>query len=238
MTVTAFRRRKEFGKTLAADIAYRMRQEIVTCRLKPGEVLKFDTLRLAYGASFTTLREALTCLAAEGLVVAEEQRGFKVAPVTIADLIDLTRARILIEVDLIRRSIENGDDDWEIEVISSIHRLGIIEGRAVENYVDNPEWKRAHREFHEALVGACGSPTLLGIRCSLFERAERYRNISAMFRPRSRDKAGEHRALMKAAVGRDADRACKLIARHIQATTDNAIKYASELIGDSQADRG
>ena len=55
MNVTAFKRRKEFGKTLASDIAHRMRSEIVTCRLKPGEVLKFDTLRLAYGASFTTL---------------------------------------------------------------------------------------------------------------------------------------------------------------------------------------
>jgi GntR family carbon starvation induced transcriptional regulator len=238
MTVTAFRRRKEFGKTLASDIAHRMRGEIVTCRLKPGEVLKFDNLRLSYRASFTTLREALTCLAAEGLVVAEEQRGFKVAPVTIDDLIDLTRARILIEVDLIRRSIENGGDDWEIAVISSIHRLGIIEGRTAENYVDSAEWKLAHREFHESLVGACGSPTLLGIRGSLFERAERYRNISARSRPRSRDKNGEHRALMKAAVGRDADRACDLIARHIQSTTDNVIRYASELIGDSQAASG
>jgi GntR family transcriptional regulator, carbon starvation induced regulator len=233
MSVTAFKRRKEFGKTLASDIAHRMRTEIVTCRLRPGEVLKFDTLRSAYGASFTTLREALTCLAAEGLVVAEEQRGFKVAPVTIGDLIDLTRARILIEVDLIRRSIENGSDDWEIRVISSIHRLGIIEGRTAENYVDNPEWKHAHREFHESLVGACDSPTLLGIRSSLFERAERYRSISATLRPRSRDKAGEHRALMKAAVGRDADHACDLIARHIQSTTDNVIKYASELISES-----
>jgi DNA-binding GntR family transcriptional regulator len=207
-----------------------MRSEIVTCRLKPGEMLKFDTLRLAYGASFTTLREALTCLAAEGLVVAEEQRGFKVAPVTLDDLVDLTRARILIDVDLIRRSIENGDDDWEIAIISSIHRLGIIEGRAVENYADNPEWKIAHREFHESLVAACRSPTLLGIRSSLFERAERYRNISSTYRPRSRDKIGEHRALMKAAVGRNADQACELIAKHIQTTTDNVIKYASELI--------
>jgi GntR family transcriptional regulator, carbon starvation induced regulator len=232
MTVTAFRRRKEFGKTLASDIAHRMRNEIVTCRLKPDEVLKFDTLRLTFGASFSTLREALTSLAAEGLVVAEEQRGFKVAPVTLGDLVDLTRARILIDVDLLRRSIENGGDDWEIGVISSIHRLGIIEGRAVEDYVDNPEWKRAHREFHESLISAAGSPTLLGIWSSLFERAERYRNISAMHRPRSRDKIGEHRALMKAAIGRDADRACDLIAGHIQGTTDNVIKYASELFSD------
>ena len=103
----------------------------------------------------------------------------------------------------------------------------------MEDYADNPEWKVAHREFHESLVAACGSPTLLGIRQSLFERAERYRNISARLRPRPRDKVGEHRALMKAAIGRDANRACELIARHIQTTTDNVVKYASELFSDS-----
>src|SRR5450755_1342795 len=92
MTAPAVRSRKEFGKTLAADIAHRLRQDIVACRLKPGEPLKFDTLRLAFGASFTTLREALTSLAAEGLVVAEEQRGYRVAPVTTADLTDVTNA--------------------------------------------------------------------------------------------------------------------------------------------------
>ena len=156
MTTTALKARKEFGKTLAADIAHRLRNEIVTCQLKPDESLKFDALRLSFGASFTTLREALTLLAAEGLVVAEEQRGYKVAPVTLDDLSDLTHARILIEVDLIRRSIENGDDDWEIRVISSLHRLAKIEERAPENYPVNVEWKSAHRQFHEALVSACG----------------------------------------------------------------------------------
>ena len=127
MTTTALKARKEFGKTLASDIAHRLRNEIVTCQLKPDESLKFDALRLSFGASFSTLREALTLLAAEGLVVAEEQRGYKVAPVTLDDLSDLTHARILIEVDLIHRSIESGDDDWEIRVISSLHRLAKIE---------------------------------------------------------------------------------------------------------------
>ena len=72
-----------------------------------------------------------------------------------------------------------------------------------------------------------------GFASPLFERAVRYRNMSARFRPRSRDKAGEHRALMKAVVGRDADRACELIAKHIQNTTDNVIKYASELFSQN-----
>src|SRR4051812_22281514 len=82
MTAPAVKSRKEFGKTLGVDIAHRLRQEIVACRLKPGEPLKFDALRLAFGASFTTLREALTSLTADGLVLAEEQRGYRVAPVS------------------------------------------------------------------------------------------------------------------------------------------------------------
>jgi GntR family transcriptional regulator, carbon starvation induced regulator len=167
---------------------------------------------------------------AEGLVVAEEQRGYKVAPVTLDDLSDLTHARILIEVDLIRRSIEKGDDDWEIRVISCLHRLAKIEERAPENYPVNVEWKSAHRQFHEALVSASGSPTLLAVRNSLFDRAERYRNLSALFRPHPRDKAGEHRTLMQAAISRNAEQACSLIASHIQTTSDNVAKYASGVI--------
>jgi DNA-binding GntR family transcriptional regulator len=166
----------------------------------------------------------------EGLVVAEEQRGYKVAPVTLEDLHDLTHARILIEVDLLRRSIQKGDDDWEIRVISSLHRLAKIEERAPEDYAGNTEWKATHRQFHEALVSASGSPTLLAMRNSLFDRAERYRNLSAMFRPHPRDKVGEHRALMQAAIGRNADQACDLIRSHIQTTTDNVARYAAGVI--------
>lgn len=230
MPSTALRPRKEFGKTLAADIAHRLREDIVACRLKPGEPLKFDSLRLGFGASFTTLREALTSLAAEGLVVAEEQRGFRVAPVTTNDLVDVTNTRAFIEIELLKGAIANGGDDWEIAVISTLHRLKKIEERAAGNPVGDPEWRTAHRQFHEALVSAARSPTLLNFRASLFHRAERYRNLSAMFRPRPRDKVNEHQSIMQAAISRNADLAAKLIDAHIRTTSDNVLKYASELL--------
>ncbi|MGM4896583.1 GntR family transcriptional regulator [Tardiphaga sp. 709] len=233
MTASAVKSRKEFGKTLAVDITHRLRQDIVACRLKPGEPLKFDALKLAFGASFTTLREALTSLTADGLVVAEEQRGFRVAPVTSDDLIDITQTRILIEIELLSRSITNGGDDWEIAVMSTLHRLGRIEERLPGNHVENPEWQIAHRQFHEALVSCGRSPTLFGIRASLFERAERYRNLSAMFRPQPRDKVGEHRAIMQAAIARDTNLATSLIDQHIRSTSDNVVKYASHLLTES-----
>jgi GntR family transcriptional regulator, carbon starvation induced regulator len=172
----------------------------------------------------------LTSLTADGLVLAEEQRGYRVAPVTTDDLIDVTDTRVLIEIELLKRSIAQGGDDWEIAVISTVHRLGRIEERLSGHHVEVPDWKIAHRQFHEALVSGGRSPTLLGIRASLFERAERYRNLSSMFRPQARDKVGEHRTIMQAAIARDTDQAVLLIERHIRSTTDNVVKYASHLL--------
>lgn len=222
--------RKEFGKTVAADIAYRMREEILSCRLPPGEPLKFETLRGAFGASFTTLREALVALVADGLVASEGQRGFHVAPVSAADLVDITDARVLIEVQALRKAIALGGDEWEISAMTTLHRLAKIEERIEGRPSDDPEWRRAHSQFHHALVAACNSPTLLGLRAQLFDRSERYRSLSASRRPTSRDKTGEHRAIMMAAIARNADLAVELIERHIRSTADNVLKYAGDLL--------
>jgi GntR family transcriptional regulator, carbon starvation induced regulator len=224
--------RKEFGKTVAADIAHRMREEIISCRLPPGEPLKFEALRATFGASFTTLREALMALTADGLVIAEGQRGFHVAPVSAADLADLTDARVLVEVEALRKTMVLGGDEWEIAVMSTLHRLTRLEERIDGRPSDDPDWRRAHSQFHHALVAACGSPTLLGIRAQLFDRSERYRSLSSSFRPFARDKVGEHRAIMLAAIGKEKDLALGLIEKHIRVTADNVLKFAGHLFGE------
>ena len=142
----------------------------------------------------------------------------------------MTDARVLIEVELIRRAIERGGDDWEIAVISTLHRLNRIEQRDSEHPLRDPEWAIAHRQFHQALVSASGSATLLAIRAELFDRAERYRHLSASLRPRPRDKAGEHQAIMQAAISRNADLAVRLIEAHIRSTADNVAKFAGQLL--------
>jgi GntR family carbon starvation induced transcriptional regulator len=221
--------RKVFGKTVAADVTHRLREELVTCRFKPGAPLRFEPLRTKFGASFSTLREALMALVAEGLVVVEGQRGFHVAPVTIADLRDITDVRVLIEVNMLRQSIARGDDEWEIGMMSALHRLSKIEERLSGRSAESPAWRNAHKDFHHALVAGCGSPALLGIRSSLYDRSERYRSLSATHRPKARDKVGEHRALMLAAIAREADPAAALIEQHIRRTTENVLKYATDI---------
>ena len=227
----------EQGRTLAADVFSRLHADIVTCRLKPGEPLRFEPLKEAYSASFTTLREALTALAAEGLVVSQERRGFRVAPVSRTDLIDLTEARVLIERQLIRLAIEKGGDDWEVAASTALHRMTLAEQRIGPKYALTSEWKLVHRQFHEALVSARGSPILLGVRANLFARAQRYRSLSSMYRRTKRDKTGEHNAILDACLSRKGEKAQILVDRHIRSTTQNVLDYAGKLLEDGQYSR-
>lgn len=222
---------KTKGETLGNDVLQRMRDDILRCELAPGMKLRFETLRSRYDVSFSTLREALARLVSEGLVSAEGQRGFKVAPVSIADLEDLTDARVLLERELLRRSITVGDDNWEADILASYHRMDRLQERLGEEYYLAAEWSALHAAFHLSLVQAGRSPVLLEIRAKLFDRANRYRRMSSQFRTKWRPKEIEHKAIMDAALDRD-PKALDLIERHIRETTENVVEFAGHLFTD------
>ena len=81
----------------AGDSGYhRIRSDIIFGVLTPSGRLKLDSMKEDYGLSVSTLREILNRLASEGFVVAEGQRGFEVAPVSIQNLRELAQLRILL----------------------------------------------------------------------------------------------------------------------------------------------
>lgn len=211
------------GTTRATDVFYRLRDDIISCILKPGDRLRFEALRDIYGVSFSTLREALTRLASERLVVAEGHRGYIVAPISRLDLLDLTEARVLIERECLARAIARRDPAWEADILASFHRFDRLEAGISDQFGMSPEWDTLHREFHEALVAGAGSPTLEEIRQLLFERARRYRRLSAMTRKSPRAKRDEHRALMEAILAHDLPRAQDLMEDHMRATANNVL---------------
>ena len=217
------------NETRAGDVLQRMRQDIIDCTLKPGEKLRFEALKTMYSVSFSTLREALSRLAAEHLVIAEGQRGFIVAPVSIADLNDLTDVRVLVEREALAKAIRNGDDRWEADILSTFHRMDKLQQRLGNEYYLSADWSLVHGEFHLALVSACNSPVLLEIRSRLFERAHRYRRMSSQFRQQWREKTAEHKQIADTVLDRDAENALRLIERHIRETSENVIEYAGHL---------
>src|ERR1051325_9001809 len=81
-----------------------VRADIVFGKLLPGEKLKLDRLRQEYGASVGTLRELLSRLVSEGVVIAEGQRGFEVAPISAENLREIAALRLLLESHALKQS--------------------------------------------------------------------------------------------------------------------------------------
>lgn len=165
------------------------------------------------------MREACCRLASEGLVTIEDQRGFRVAPISRADLLDLTRTRQQIETLALRAAITHGDIAWEGEVTAALHRL-LRRAPAAESGTLDEAWEAEHARFHATLLGACGSPWLLKFHATLFDQSERYRRLAQAYGRAGRDIAGEHTALVRATLERDAERACALLTEHLARTTE------------------
>ena len=98
-----------------------LRADILSCRILPGSRLKIQELCTRLSVSLGAIREALSRLTSEGLVVAEPQRGFRAAPISPEDLSDLTRVRIEIEALCLRRAIALGDVDWVARLVLPEH---------------------------------------------------------------------------------------------------------------------
>ena len=96
------------SRTLIERAYVQLRDDIIEGRLAPGAKLHVGHLKDRYGVGVSTLREAITRLVSDALAVAEGQRGFRVAPIAIEDLEDLTRLRVHIEIDAMRLSIRDG----------------------------------------------------------------------------------------------------------------------------------
>jgi len=197
----------------------RLRKDVLIGAYPAGAKLKVEELQEAYGFSSSPLREALSRLAQEGLVRADERRGFRVAPITAEDLADITRMRVMMEVQALADSIAHGDDPWEAAIVAAYYRLEKVESRLGEGpLMLDDEWSALHREFHSALLAACQSERQRNWSASLFDQAERYRRYSARYRKTSRRKSNEHKKIMEAALKRDTKTACMLLQDHILGT--------------------
>lgn len=207
--------------THASSVYDQMREDIVACRILPGEKMQMERLRTTYGVGISPIREALNRLCSEGLVTQVDQKGFRAAQVSLPELEDVTKARRWIGAAALKASMENGDAEWEERVLLALHRWerGLKTGG-----VDFPHLIQMHRQhsaFHRALLSACGSEWMLGFWDTAFDFAQRYQVMSLRAGGCStRDPVTEHRALMEATLERDFERALSLHDSHLELTLD------------------
>ena len=208
-------------RSLSRAVYAGLRADILTGRYAPGAKLSPRAVATEYKVSLSVVREALTRLTEQDLVVATPQLGFSVVKLDIEDVRDISKLRILIEGAGLREAIEHADVEYEARVVASHHRLSrtqYVTGQPSETVTE--DWARAHADYHSALLSACPSPRLRDLAASLRETAELYRRWSGLTTEseRPRDVPAEHRGLMQAALDRNPDLAVALLIEHINTT--------------------
>lgn len=215
----------------ASYVLQRLRVDIVSGALAPGCKLPFDRLTARYEVGVAPIREALFQLAGYGLVTLESQRGFRVAPMSHADLADVAAMRRHMEIHALGLAIERGGEPWRQRVraeignfIGSAARVG--DARAIDEH-----WQDAHRSFHFALIEACGSSILLEFCSRLYDRFDRYRR-TVPSQSHFAATAGDHKTLAELALAGQREKAQALLGRHIE---DNAETVIANFAGSAEA---
>ncbi len=161
----------------ATQVLIQLKQDILSGFFAPGEKLRMARLKERYAVGVSPLREALSQLLVEQLVVVENQRGFKVHPTSQAELQDIYQTRASIEALCVGQAIEQGDDAWEAGILAAAHQLK-KSAHLLDNTLDSIQmWEKMHHNFHTAICVGCQSPALMQVRLGLYEKASRYRNL-------------------------------------------------------------
>jgi len=234
----AGRMEAEKPKTLGEEAYRYLRQDILSGRLAPETKLRFRELRDRYGIGLAGLREALSRLASDRLVAFEPLRGYRVAPISLEELRDISALRIDLSIRALHDSIDRGDAAWEAEILASLHRLVRCPlPLSLDDFAAIEEWEKKHEEFHRSLLAACGSPWTLHFCSILSFQFERYRRHILLGMAGSNETAGridhEHEQIARTIVSRNKEAACRLLALHFQ----GSLKYYVEHYPDRKLAR-
>ncbi|MAY88511.1 MAG: transcriptional regulator [Pseudooceanicola sp.] len=200
------------------EAAYaRLRDDILSGELKPGEKLRLERLRDSYGFGLSSIREALSKLSSEQLVGTTGQRGYWVEPISREEFDDITNMRLFIEPEAVERSIANATLDWEAQFVAAYHRLvGVEKSLDAMRETASAAWERENRNFHHRLIVNCGSDWMLRFVATLIEQSERYRRQAVRLNAIPQEiLQAEHRAIYDAALARNGRLAAELLRVHI-----------------------
>ena len=197
----------------------RLRTAILSLELVPGERISERSLESLLGASRTPIRAALMRLENEGLTQ-REGRGWKVAPIDLAEVRAIMEYREAVEVAAVRLAVERADDEElaALRALSEAHRGCDDEETGLRDFSD----------FHLALARLSRNQFLADGMDGALTRLSRTRWLGVRT-PQSRsDARDEHLEIVAAIRARAADRAVALTVAHNRDTRDRLLSYLTE----------
>lgn len=208
------------NKGSLVDQAYlRLRHEILTCILPPGQVISERELAQRYAMSKTPIREALTRVCHDGLVQRLSGRGYLIAPITIQYIRDLFDLRLVLELAAAERAARHASPAW----VATLHKMADI-SYSLDDPQSHVAFLRTNRAFHLALAEAAENRRLVEVLEGLLIEMERLFHLGLRLRDSSQEMRREHQELVATLEKGDVAAVREALARQINASRDRILE--------------
>jgi DNA-binding GntR family transcriptional regulator len=204
--------------TVRAMVAQKLREAIMSGKLKPGQRLVERELCEMTGVSRPSIREALRLLEADGLVNTVPHRGPMVSTISLEEARQLYAARAVLEGFAGRECARHRDPEVVRRIGEALARLKTAFTRS-----DMVAALEAKTDFYAAMIGGCHNSFIERMLKPLHDRITLLR-ITSMSQPKRINKSlREITAIWRAIQSGDEDLAERCCVGHVQAAAVAAL---------------
>lgn len=198
------------NSSVAVQVHYHLRQQILRLNLKPGMALSEKELSLQLGVSRTPVREAFIRLSEEGLVDIFPQRGTIVAPIRMDEIKEAQFLREILETAIVRRAAEN----IEKKFLNLLEANLAYQKKSLE-HTDFTEFMELDEEFHHLLCQGVSFPRAWRVIQAVKGQLDRMRFIGLPQPGHAALMFHQHSVIFEAVKNGYPDMAAKEMAKHL-----------------------
>lgn len=213
-TVANFNTKKPRGKKPLSlrDIAYqRIKKQIITCKLKPDEVLSEAVLSQTLNIGRTPVHQAIGLLEADGLLQVVPRKGVIVKPLSLDDAMEIVEVRLLTEGYCASVAAKKIDDAGEARLRDNLTRMRqAIGDKQAEKIL------QIDGEFHREIAALGGNSILHEFLANLHDRAVRFWFVSLQQRDQQEIVLAQHEAIVAAITAAEPEQAQAAMRAHIE----------------------
>ncbi len=199
------------------DMAFEaIKRRIITCDLRPGEVLSEAVLSEMLNIGRTPVRQAIDRLMTSGLVDVLPRKGVMVKPITLDEIFDIIEVRLINESHCARRAATQADDSEIARMAANVNAMwSAAESADIDAMMD------LDHAFHAIISGASRNAVVAEILGNLHDRSTRLWFISLRAVEQHVRVCEQHAAIVDGIRRRDPDAAEAAIREHIESFRDN-----------------
>jgi GntR family transcriptional regulator, rspAB operon transcriptional repressor len=208
---------------LRETVYAQLRADMISCTLAPGTEIREAELAARFGMSKSPVRDALMRLEREGLVITAPRQGYRVAPVSLGDVLDMFHLRAALERACAERIVRHASD-------AQLQELNVFRQFDAKTWQGN--FIAYNRAFHRKLAQLSGNARMRDQLMDLIDLMERavHISVSSVHKGVPQSLVDEHCGIVEALQTRASKRAQKLAEQHVQAAgkrVDDAIDRRS-----------